>query len=153
MLRTSRPTSTKRFSTSDRANASRKAETPSPRLRIHRRKGVPSSSGEKSAERTRRRSEIRLRRGSRHGSLEQVAAPSRSLLLDRVICGDLEERRRRLRARNVGELIGRLAEARIAALAHHHDLQVRGIPALGNDDNWLLIANLAGRNLPSVAGT
>ena len=72
-------------------------------------------------------------------------------LLDGVIRGHGKERRRRLGPLNLGEIVGRLAEARIAANAPHDDLQLRRIPLLGGDRNGVGVADLPGRDRARIA--
>ena len=63
-----------------------------------------------------------------------------------VVRGNLEYRGRRLAAIDVGQFISRRASARIAALIHDRYLQLGRIPALRDDNNGLLVADLPRRN-------
>src|SRR6185369_3661115 len=53
--------------------------------------------------------------------------------LDRVVRRQLKQRVSRLAAIDVSQTISVLTDARVAVLAHHNGLQLRGIPTLGDD--------------------
>jgi len=81
---------------------------------------------------TKTMSEQSLPRWRRRGCLLEVphSVPTRSALCHCVVRRHGEERSGRFLPLNVRQRIGRIAKARIAALAHHHDLQIIGVPML-----------------------
>src|SRR2546422_3599745 len=70
------------------------------------------------------------------------SVPARSSLCHRVVRRHGEERRSWRRALNIRQRVGRIAKARIAPLAHHHHLQIIGIPMLGYDGNRFFVSDL-----------
>src|SRR5467141_151568 len=114
-------------------------------------KGVPSS-GEKIGSTvlssTKTMSEQSLPRWRRRGCLLEVphSVPTRSALCHCVVRRHGEERSGRFLPLNVRQRIGRIAKARIAALAHHHDLQIIGVPMLGYDGDRFFVSDLSRGN-------
>src|SRR6202158_914548 len=115
-------------------------------------KGVPSS-GEKivstvllSTKTTPEQSFARWRR--RRGCLLEVphSVPTRSTLCHRVVQRHGEERSGRFLPLDIRQRVGRIAKARIAALAHHHDLQIIGVPMLGYDGDRFFVSDLSRGN-------
>ncbi len=69
-----------------------------------------------------------------------------STLFHRVIRGHRKERRIRFLPLNVRQYIGRIAKSRITPLAHHHHLQVIGVPVFGGNRDWFFISHLSRRD-------
>src|SRR5712664_2796650 len=57
-----------------------------------------------------------------------------------------EERCRRFLPLNIRQRVARIAKARIAAFAHHHDLQIIGIPMLEYDGDRFFVSDLSRGN-------
>src|SRR5215470_7408078 len=70
----------------------------------------------------------------------------RRRILQRVVGGHLKQRRERLGAAQVRHPVFGFAHARIAVFGEHRHLQLRREPALGDDLDGLLVAQLASRN-------
>jgi len=94
---------------------------------------------------TKTMSEQSLPRWRRRGCLLEVphSVPTRSALCHCVVRRHGEERSGRFLPLNVRQRIGRIAKARIAALAHHHDLQIIGVPMLGYDGDRFFVSDLS----------
>src|SRR5438105_682946 len=60
-----------------------------------------------------------------------------------IIRRRFEQRRRRLAAADVAQTVDSLAHARIATLGHDYGLQLRRIPALGDDLDRLFVSDRA----------
>src|SRR5215204_20439 len=85
--------------------------------------------------------------GGRRGRAAEGAADAAAGaagLLDGVVRGHLEERGRRLRARDVSQAVSRLAGARVAVARHDGDLELGRVPVLVHDLDRRLVADLAG---------
>ena len=67
-------------------------------------------------------------------------------IVHRIVRRNLEQRRHRLTAIDVGQFISHRSRTRIAARAHHRHLQLRRIPALGNRHDREFIADQTGGN-------
>src|SRR6266566_1687722 len=119
-------------------------------IRMLKKRRRPSRSDGAAAKRARRLQERRwLSRESivrwRQWSLLELprAMPAGSALRHLVIRWHLEKRRIRLRPLNIRQRVGAIAKTRIAPLAHHHHLQIIGIPMLGHDGNRFFISDLS----------
>src|SRR5260370_36145129 len=74
------------------------------------------------------------------------SVPARSALCHRVVRRHGEERSRRFLPLNIRQRVARIAKARIAALAHHHDLQIIGIPMLEYHGDRFFVSDLSRGN-------
>src|SRR5215472_12451256 len=61
-----------------------------------------------------------------------------------------KQRRRRLLPLDICQRIGCVAKPRVAVLAHHHQLQIWGVPPLGYDADGFVVTDLPCRNGPRV---
>src|SRR6267378_3856809 len=84
----------------------------------------------------------------RRGCLPEVphSVPTRPTLCHRVVRRHGEERSGRFLPLNIRQRVGRIAKAWIAALAHHHDLQIIGVPMLGYDGDRFFVSDLSRGN-------
>ena len=67
-------------------------------------------------------------------------------LLHGVIRRQRKQRSRGFLPLDICQSVGSFAKARVIARALHNDLQIGRIPLLAGNDDWLLVANLPGRN-------
>src|SRR3981081_1040136 len=82
--------------------------------------------------------------------------PTLPRLLHGVVRGQGKQRSRGFLPLDVRQSVRSFAKARVIARALHNDLQIGRIPLLAGNDDWLLIANLPGRNgvrVPSSLST
>src|ERR1700678_546500 len=82
------------------------------------------------------------------GRRTPMIAVERTTFLYRVVRRDGEKRGIGLCPANRAELVDAVAKPGIAGLAHHHNLQVRRIPSLGNNIDFLLVTLATGGNHP-----
>src|SRR6202158_518150 len=114
-------------------------------------KGVPSS-GEKIVSTvllsTKTTSGQSFARWRRRGCLLEVphSVPARPALCHRVVRRHGEERSGRFLPLDIRQRVGRIAKARIAPLAHQHDLQIIGVPMLGYDGDRFFVSDLSRGN-------
>ena len=71
---------------------------------------------------------------------------SEAAFLHLIIRRHLEQRTHRLVALDVRQAVDVLTHARVAVLAHHDRLQLRRVPALGNDFDGAVIAEFRGHS-------
>src|SRR2546427_3857854 len=92
--------------------------------------------------------QLAVRFGRLGGALEMEHAHSAPSFLHREIRRHLEERRGRLGALNIGQLVNGLAKPRVTSPGHDHQLQVGRVPHFGNNGDGLFIPNAANGNGP-----